>query len=118
MPVIYVGPFCLLIPLRQKTFDVRILGSAEYFVRSFKNNLTVAQHQESRVHNAECRPLAFEGSLAAAIDSIFGRQGESVPQTMGDEHARNTLKVAQCNDEFINASRRYGIQSRRGFVIE
>src|SRR5436190_5737595 len=56
--------------LCEKPLDIGILGSPQYFVRTFKDNLSFAQEQEARICNAQILTLPVKGHVAVSIDRV------------------------------------------------
>src|SRR5689334_9662778 len=79
----------------QEAFDVFILGLAKHLVRAFENDFSVAEHQESRVRDAEKRTLRLEMKFFVTVRRVFGRERERVAHAVRDENAGHQLHVAK-----------------------
>ena len=70
----------------QKSSDISIVGFFEGFVGPVENYLTVAQHKDLSVYEAESFAFGFKHHFARIIDHrIFGTQIVQVVHFMGNK---------------------------------
>src|SRR5688572_18513110 len=104
--------------LCQESLDIGIFGSPEHLIQTFENDFAVPKQQESCVCYAKIGSFTSEGHAATSIESVLRSQREGITHAMRYENSRHVVDVSQSNDEFVDLSRGYRIQSGSGLVVQ